>query len=114
MLLLLLAAAILAIDNCVTIGWLDAPALSWLGFVREAPAASDFRPIFPWLAPALLGIGAAKLCHHAGWLQVLAMPKLDNGFGSAVRFPGRHSLPCCLLHQPVLFALFWTWLQLTG
>ena len=106
------AAAIFAIDHYVTIGWLDVPALSWLGFVREAPVASDFRPIFPWLAPALLGIGTAKLCHKAGWLQVLAIPKLDNRFGSAVRFLGRHSLLYYLLHQPVLFALFWTWLQL--
>ena len=108
------AAAIFAIDNYVTIVWLDVPALSWLGFMREAPVASDFRPIFPWLAPALLGIGTAKLCHQAGWLQALAIPKLDDRFGSAVRFLGRHSLLYYLLHQPVLFALFWTWLQLTG
>ena len=109
-----MAVAVVVIDHQVTIGWLDTPALSWLGFVREAPVASDFRPIFPWLASALLGIGTARLCHQAGWLQVLAMPKLDSRFGSAVRFLGRHSLPYYLLHQPVLFGLFWAWLQLTG
>lgn len=108
------AAAIFAIDSHVAIGWLDVPALSWLGFVSEAPVASDFRPIFPWLAPALLGIGTAKLCRQAGWLQVLAIPKLDDRLGSAVRFLGRHSLLYYLLHQPILFALFWTWLQLAG
>ena len=108
------AAAIFVIDSHVAIGWLDAPALSWLGFVSKAPVASDFRPIFPWLAPALLGIGTAKLCHQAGWLQVLAILKLDGRLGSAARFLGRHSLLYYLLHQPVLFALFWAWLRLAG
>ena len=58
--------------------------------------------------------GAAKLCHRAGWLRVLAVPRLEGWSGNAVRFIGRHSLVYYLLHQPVLFALFWFWLQLAG
>ena len=108
------AAAVFAIDSYVTIGWLDRPEMSWLGLVGQAPVASDFRPIFPWLAPALFGLGAAKLCHQASWLQVLARPTLDGRFGAAIRLLGRHSLLYYLLHQPVLFALFWAWLQLTA
>ena len=108
------AAAVFAIDSYVTIGWLDRPEMSWLGLVGQAPVASDFRPIFPWLAPALLGLGAAKLCHQAGWLQLLARPTLDGRFGATIRLLGRHSLLYYLLHQPVLFALFWVWLQLTA
>ena len=108
------AAAIFAIDDLVAIEWLNASALSWLGLAGAAPAASDFRPVFPWLAPALLGIGAAKICHRGGWLQVLAIPRLEGRLGGAVCFIGRHSLLYYLLHQPVLFALFWTWLQLAG
>ena len=108
------AAAVFTVDALVAIEWLNASALSWLGLGSVAPVASDFRPVFPWLAPALLGVGAAKMCYRAGWLQALAAPKLEGWFGKALRFIGRHSLVYYLLHQPVLFALFWTWLQLAG
>ncbi|MDE0408243.1 MAG: heparan-alpha-glucosaminide N-acetyltransferase [Alphaproteobacteria bacterium] len=105
------AAAILAVDELIAIEWLNASPLSWLGLGSVAPVTSDFRPVFPWLAPALLGVGAAKMCHRAGWLQVLAAPKLEGRSGNAVRFIGRHSLVYYLLHQPVLFSLIWFWLQ---
>lgn len=106
------AVAILAIDHTVTIKLLDVPALSWLGFVSQPPVASDFRPIFPWLAPALFGIATTKMCHQGNWLEVLATPRLDHLFGRSVQFIGRHSLIYYLLHQPILFALFWAWLWL--
>ncbi len=48
------AAAVFAVDELIAIEWLNASALSWLGLGSVAPAASDFRPLFPWLAPALL------------------------------------------------------------
>ena len=108
------AAAVFAVDGFVAIEWLNASAMSWLGLGTVVPVASDFRPVFPWLAPALLGVGAAKMCHRAGWLHVLATPKLDSRSGNVLRFLGRHSLIYYLLHQPVLFALFWIWLQLAG
>ena len=108
------AAAVFAIDASVTSEWLNASALSWLGLASVAPETSDFRPVFPWLAPVLLGIGAAKMCHRAGWLHGLAIPRLEGRLGRAVRFLGRHSLLYYMLHQPILFALFWTWLQLVG
>lgn len=108
------AAAIFAIDDFIAIGWLNTFALSWIGLGSVDPVTSDFRPVFPWLAPALLGVGAAKICHQAGWLRVLARPRLEGRSGNVIRFIGRHSLIYYLLHQPVLFALFWTWLQLAG
>ena len=100
------AAAIFAIDEFIAIEWLNASALSWLGLGSIAPVASDFRPVFPWLAPALLGVGAAKMCHRAGWLQVLAAPRLEGRSGNAVRFIGRHSLVYYLLHQPCAVCSF--------
>ena len=108
------AAVVFAIDASVASEWLNASALSWLGLANVAPETNDFRPVFPWLAPVLLGIGAAKMCHRAGWLHELAMPRLEGRFARSVRFLGCHSLLYYLLHQPILFALFWTWLQLVG
>ena len=108
------AAAVLVIDASVAMEWLNAPGTRWLGLGSAAPLSSDYRPVFPWLAPVLLGFGAAGICHQRGWLQVLAMPGLEGGVGPLVRFLGRNSLLYYLLHQPVLLALFWTWLQFTG
>ena len=86
------AAAVFAIDASVASEWLNASALSWLGLANVAPETNDFRPVFPWLAPVLLGIGAAKMCHRAGWLHELAMPRLEGRFARSVRFLGCHSL----------------------
>ena len=106
------AAAIFVIDEFVTIEWMNAFSLIWLGLGSVGPVSSDFRPVFPWLAPPLLGVAAAKMCHRAGWLQALAMPSFEGRPGTAIRFIGRHSLVYYLFHQPALFALFWIWLQL--
>ena len=108
------AALVFAIDLSVASEWLDASSLSWLGLAKAVPMTNDFRPVFPWLAPALLGIGAAKMCHRANWLDRLAMLRLEGWFARSIRFLGCHSLLYYLLHQPILFALFWTWLQLVG
>ena len=108
------AVAVLAIDRSVHLEVLDGPAWYWIGLSSVTPVASDFRPVFPWLAPALLGMAAAKLSVRPDWLRVLTRPKLDGRAGQGLRFLGRNSLLCYLLHQPVLFALFWTWLKLAG
>ena len=106
------AVAVLAIDHSIHLEVLDGPVWYWIGLSSVTPVTSDFRPVFPWLAPALLGMAAAKLSVRPDWLRVLARPKLDGGAGRGLRFLGRNSLLCYLLHQPVLFALFWTWLKL--
>ena len=110
----LVAIVVLAMDAFVALEWLNAPTASWLGLGNVTPFSSDFRPVFPWLAPVLLGIASARMCHQAGWLQILAGPKLDGRIAEFVRFLGRNSLIYYLLHQPVLFVLFWAWLQLAG
>ena len=106
------AVAVLAIDRFVGGALPDALAWYWIGLSRITPVASDFRPVFPWLAPILLGIAAAKGCAQADWLRVMARPRLEGRIGRLLRFLGRNSLVYDLLHQPVLFALFWTWLRL--
>ena len=106
------AVAVLAIDRFADGGLPDGWAWRWIGLSSPRIAASDFRPVFPWLAPALFGIAAAKWCARADWLRVLARAKLEDRIGRGLRFLGRNSLLYYLLHQPVLFALFWMWLQL--
>ncbi|MCB1360984.1 MAG: DUF1624 domain-containing protein [Rhodobacter sp.] len=73
--------------------------LAWIGFAAEQPLSMDLEPVFPWFAPFLLGMAAARLgLHHAlpapRWLTPLA-------------WPGRHSLAVYLIHQPVIFGTLW-------
>lgn len=107
------AVLIFMLDRIDSVPMFDTLALLWLGFFSEATNASDFRPVIPWLAPALLGIATARMCHQFHWLDTLASLRLDHQWGRIVRFLGRHSLLYYLLHQPVLFALFWIWPMLS-
>ena len=106
--------AVLALDRLVVGALPDTPAWSWIGLSGALPVSSDFRPVFPWLAPALFGVAAARWCVDRDRLRALARPRLEGRAGRLLRFLGRHSLLYYLLHQPVLFALFWTWLRLAG
>ena len=106
--------AVLAVDRVVHGALPDALAWYWIGLSSVTPVTSDFRPVFPWLAAVLFGIAAARVSAEANWLPAMARPRLDGRAGRLLRFLGRNSLVYYLLHQPVLFALFWTWLQLTG
>lgn len=65
----------------------------------------DLVPFFPWFSVVLLGIGLTKLgltqvfLKHHFW-QNTWLPKTPFSFF------GRHSLLVYLLHQPILFGLF--------
>jgi len=100
-----LAAAIVVVaaPSFVSAPWLDAPALRWLGFATTVPATLDFEPVFPWLAPFLLGMAVTQLglapfarTRLAAW-RPLALP------ARTLSFAGRHSLAIYLLHQPLMF-----------
>ena len=92
---------------------LDAPALFWTGLARPVPPQVDFEPLFPWVAPVLFGLAAAKAADRAGLIDRLrdpAPPRWLDRFG----WPGRHSLAIYLIHQPVLVGLVLGWRMLTG
>jgi len=102
----LAAAAILAVDALAT--GPAPPAAIWLGLGGPAPPASDFRPMFPWLAPVLLGLAAGPGLLRATGVQArLAAVALTGRTGRCLRWLGRHSLAVYLIHQPVLLGLLW-------
>ncbi|WP_279483986.1 heparan-alpha-glucosaminide N-acetyltransferase [Aureimonas sp. SK2] len=77
--------------------------LAWIGFAALPPPSIDFVPLFPWLGVTLLGVAATKL--------FLRWPATSKFFRVPVprwlSWAGRRTLPIYLLHQPILFALFW-------
>ncbi|MBN2907016.1 MAG: DUF1624 domain-containing protein [Rhodobacteraceae bacterium] len=95
-------------------GALDLPWLDWLGLTRTPRFSVDFEPVFPWLAPFLMGLALAKLAASAGlWDRLRATPGTQGRLIHALGWPGRHSLMVYLLHQPVLLALLWGAMQVS-
>jgi len=86
----------------------DHPALIWLGLGSTPPQSVDFEPLLPWFGPFLIGMGLARLAEPA--LRALPAPR---GWLRRLDWPGRHSLAIYLLHQPVLFALVWAFVQIS-
>lgn len=102
LLLVLLAACALALPHYARSDVFDGLPLAITGLAVEVPAANDFVPIFPWLAPMLLGLAAGRpiAAAAARWSAPLR-GRLWRGLG----FLGRWSLVFYLVHQPVLFGV---------
>ncbi len=93
------------------------PMLSWLGFNKEIPVTNDFYPLFPWITFYFFGF----------WLGKIISSKLDtknnnfsipaHGINILLRFfefIGQKALIVYVLHQPILFSLFFVFINLTS
>lgn len=102
---LTLIAALLALvaPSFVPSSAFDAPLLRWLGLGTILPATLDFEPIFPWLAPFLLGMAVSQLALPRSARSILAGWRPPTSSGGALVWAGRHSLAIYLVHQPVMF-----------
>lgn len=102
----LAAAAAALAPRYLTSAGFDHPALMWTGLAAHHRPSMDFEPTFPWIAPFLLGLAAAKTLARFGVLNRLrGWPSRSGRAVSWLSFPGRHSLAVYLLHQPVLIGL---------
>lgn len=87
------------------------PALWWLGLSPNPAPALDFEPLFPWFAIFLAGLVTLRLAARLRWLDHAARydPGAMTGFSGWLLWAGRNTLPLYLLHQPLLFALIWSY-----
>jgi uncharacterized membrane protein len=108
----LAALAVFAAPRILTSPALDHPALGWLGLGSADPITNDYVPIFPWFALILLGLLAGRALLRRG--DALARWRATNRLTHTLVHAGRWSLPIYLLHQPILLALFYGLLQITG
>jgi uncharacterized membrane protein len=99
------AAAVLAIAELGPNDIFNRWALLWTGLGTRVPFSNDYVPIFPWFAPVLAGIGAARLTAPLLRESTLARWRPHGPIGRALTFAGRHSLAVYLLHQPLLLAV---------
>ncbi|MDG3042394.1 DUF1624 domain-containing protein [Roseicyclus marinus] len=111
--LLAIGAVVLWLPNAMRFPAFDAPWFWWTGLQAVGIRSVDYVPIFPWFAPVLLGIAAARLMQKAGVWERLARWQAGP-MARALALPGRYSLAVYLVHQPVLISLVWLAAQLRG
>jgi uncharacterized membrane protein len=85
----------------------NSPALLWIGLGDVEPQTLDWRPLLPWGAVALIGLGVARLrpiderlCSPTRW-------RARSHLSRWLTFAGRHSLAIYLIHQPILIGLLY-------
>ncbi|BBE73643.1 DUF1624 domain-containing protein [Oharaeibacter diazotrophicus] len=99
----LLAAAVSWIAATVTHPLFDAPLLWWVGLSTTTPVSNDYVPVFPWLAPMLVGVAVGRLVATGRIRLPSATPTAAPL--RALAAAGRWSLVVYLVHQPLLFGL---------
>jgi uncharacterized membrane protein len=89
----------------------NSPALRFLGLGIDGAQTVDLEPIFPWLAAVLIGISLSKIGTKTNlWAKLTNRP--SGKWVQILSWPGQHSLPIYLIHQPILFGLVWAYAQL--
>lgn len=93
---------------------LDHPLLDWLGLGLLEPRTNDYVPILPWFGMILIGVALGATLVWRQQALGLARWRARNPLARALAAAGRRSLPIYLLHQPILLAVLYGVLQLTG
>lgn len=112
-----LGIIVFTLGHTVSNSIFDPIYVHWIGMYETKRVALDYAPIFPWFGIVLLGIPLAywflgsetgnKLAklelsktQRMSWLQL-------NHFNRWLEWMGKHSLVIYLVHQPLLFGLFY-------
>ena len=96
----------------------DLPAIvSWLGLNKYPPITNDFYPVFPWLTFYLFGfwVGHVITNRKGRFLENISfIYPFNSKLFKFLEYVGKNSLIIYILHQPILFSLFLTFIQLTS
>ncbi len=86
--------------------------LHWIGMVETERQALDYVPIFPWFGIVLIGITLGHWFFNSNRGKALAsfeagkLPGLKQ-FSWLMEKSGQHSLVIYLVHQPLMFGIFY-------
>jgi uncharacterized membrane protein len=101
------AAVVLALPWFVRFPALDGRAFGWIGLSADVPPSNDFEPLFPWLAPVLVGVALARIVLASRWREPLAAWRPRGAVGRGLARAGRWSLVIYLVHQPILLGVLY-------
>ena len=90
----------------------DQPATHWIGLMTRKPATEDYVPVIPWFGVVLIGIFLGHILLRASSLQFIRRYHTNRPPGRGLALAGRHSLLIYMLHQPILFGLLWSGIQI--
>lgn len=107
---LVVAAGVFWIGQTVALPAFDAGPLLFLGLGVVRVEAVDYVPVFPWLAPVLVGVALGRMAVKTGvWARIAGVTVSRRSLWDRLALPGRYSLWVYLGHQPVLIGLLWVW-----
>jgi uncharacterized membrane protein len=90
----------------------DQAWIHWLGLMTHRPATEDYVPVIPWFGVVLIGIFLGHLLQRRAALQFVRTFHIQATPARGLALAGRHSLLIYMLHQPVLFGMLWSGIQL--
>ena len=112
--LIFLCAAIISISGIT----FNLPImLSWLGFNKDIPVTNDFYPLFPWITFYFFGFWLGKIIYEKINQRAngYSMPiKKINIFFKFFEYMGQKALVIYILHQPILFSLFFVFIKVAS
>ena len=90
---------------------------SWLGLSKEIPITNDFYPLFPWITFYFFGFWLGEIISKKLRKKNddFSMPTFQiNIFFKFFAYTGQKALVVYILHQPILFSLFFLFIELTS
>ncbi len=90
---------------------------SWLGFSKELPLTNDFYPIIPWITFYFFGFWLGSIINeipNKKYKNISITDPQPSMVLKLIEYVGRKSLVIYILHQPLLFSLFFIFIQLTS
>ncbi|WP_020558705.1 DUF1624 domain-containing protein [Thiofilum flexile] len=100
---IILGILLIIIGNFLSFPFFDQQSWQFIGLMTHKPFTEDYVPLLPWFGVLLIGI---SLGAQWGKITYLQRP-LTHAAWKPLLWLGQHSLIVYMLHQPLLFTLFW-------
>ena len=99
--LILIAAISLVLPHMWRSPAFDGIGWGFLGLAETPPVSNDLVPMFPWIAPYIIGLAIGGPLVRLAERRIQPPPRGSNWLA----WLGHHSLAFYLLHQPLLYGL---------
>jgi len=107
-----LGVTLIYIGTNISHTFFDQAAYHWIGLMTHRPSTEDYVPLLPWLGVVLCGISIGSLLDNTPRGRIILNLHIDIRGVSVLTWLGTHSLAAYMLHQAILFSLFWLYTTL--